>query len=104
MNYEFTSIEDMLNEIQNMVAVGINQMMTEVQPEDLGLDPRAAPILYVSDECIAVPFSSKGTLDYYGGFEYVNPESIDVIGNFALYYASDDRVKDHIETFFQAGE
>jgi len=104
MNYEFSSIEDMLNEIQNMVEVGINQMMTEVEPEDLGLDRRSARVLYVSDECIAAHFNQRGTLDYYGGFEYVNAECVDVIGNYVFYYATDDRVKGHIETLLEKTE
>ena len=44
--------------------------MTQVKPTDLGLDPRAGYRLYANDEGIAVPNSSRGPLEYYGGFEY----------------------------------
>lgn len=66
--------------------------MFEVTAEDLGLDPRAGHRLLVGQGCIAAPVARRGALDYYGGFEYVDSDSIMVIGSWVIYSGSDSRV------------
>lgn len=72
---------------------------TEVKAEDLGLDRRAAYRLYITDELIAVPKGADGTLQYYGGFEYVDKEYRKEIGDWVFYSIEDDRVADHLERY-----
>jgi hypothetical protein len=66
--------------------------MTEVIGEDLGLDSRAAYRLYVDETCIAVDKRNDRTLQYYGGFEYVDKDFRKEMGNWVFYSAEDHLV------------
>lgn len=72
----------------------------EVLPEDLGLDRRAAYRLFVTEEVIAVIKSNDRSLQYYGGFEYVDKDYRIEIGGWVFYSAEDDRVADHLSRIF----
>ena len=78
--------------------------MTEVKANQLGLDLRAGHCLYVSKDCIAVDRSGARLLDYYGGFEYVEPEFRVQCGSFIFYLRDDSRVDDHITQYFDSIE
>lgn len=56
---------------------------------ELGLDPRCGNI-YVGDDFIAS--GNPRQLDYYGGFEYVDPDYTQPLGDWKLYLNEDDRV------------
>lgn len=73
--------------------------LSEVQPEDLGLDRRAAYRLYVSEEGIAVHKSHDNTLQYYGGFEYIDKDLRHVYGDWVFYEAEADRVNECLAKF-----
>lgn len=75
--------------------------MTEVKAEDLGLDARSGYRLFVSDECIAVNVSQTRSLEYYGGFEYVDSVYTKIAGDYKFYFREDSRVDDHIEIYFE---
>jgi len=70
----------------------------EVTAEDLGLDRRAAYRLYVDRDhtCIAVDKRNDRTLQYYGGFEYVDKDHRRELGNWVFYFNDSDRVADAI--------
>lgn len=72
----------------------------EVLPEDLGLDRRAGYRMFVTEEAIAVIKSNDRSLQYYGGFEYVNKDYRTEIGEWVFYSAEDDRVAEHLSRFF----
>lgn len=93
-------IEDQLYDINQKVTAMVMGEMTEVQPEDLGLDRRAGYRFYVSKDAIAVPVSQDRTLQYYGGFEYVDKESRTQYGDWVFYMASDERVIEHLEQYY----
>ena len=61
--------------------------------EQFGLDDRCGK-LYMGEDFIAVPTHQDRTLQYYGGFEYVDPASRTVIGEFVFYSTDDDRVEE----------
>lgn len=63
--------------------------MTEVLPQDLGLDKRAGYRLYINKEAIAVPMSNDGSLQYYGGFEYIDKAYRTAIGDWVIYSLDD---------------
>lgn len=86
MNFEILEykVDSLVNELLDN--------MKEVKAKDLGLDPRAGYQLFVGEDCIAVKTKYAGTLDYYGGFEYVDGESKREIGNWRFYTGDDDRV------------
>jgi hypothetical protein len=97
------NIDDLREEIESRVEEIID-FYQEVKPEELGLDNRAAYRLYVNENYIACRNSSRRTLDYYGGFEYVDADSVFTLGNFTFYSRDDSRVEDHLETYFTKEE
>lgn len=73
----------------------------EVLPEDLGLDRRAGYRMFVTEEAIAVTKNCDRSLQYYGGFEYVDKDYRTEIGEWVFYSAEDDRVAEHLSCFFE---
>ena len=74
----------------------------ECLPEDLGLDRRSGYRFRVNvDEMyIAVTKSEDRTLQYYGGFEYVDKEKRVELGEYVFYYSDgEDRISDCIDVF-----
>lgn len=94
------NIDNLREEIESQVE-DIIDFYTEVLPEDLGLDRRAAYRLFVNEDYIAVANRDRRTIDYYGGFEYVDPDNVFTLGNYTFYGRNDSRVEDHLETYFQ---
>ena len=68
-----------------------------VPPEDLDLDRRAGYQLYIGDDFIACTRQHAGSLDYYGGFEYVDKDHRMEVGDLVLYSTLEQRVMDHWE-------
>lgn len=97
---KFHSIYDMIDSIDTVVERNVRENMEACNASDLGLDQRAGYRLFVCDECIAVEGDGH-LLDYYGGFEYVDKEYVRVVGNWKFYMSDDDRVRDHIETYYE---
>jgi hypothetical protein len=72
--------------------------MSEARAEDLGLDPRSCyGTMFVSDEGIAVVKHNDRTLQYYGGFEYVDAEYRYEIGDYVFYSSEAGRVNSCID-------
>jgi len=92
---------DLIENINVQIAEFVDAHMQEVQParDNIGLDPRAAYSLYINDSAIAVPKSQDRSLQYYGGFEYVDSEYRVELGDYVFYMAEDERVLGHIERY-----
>ena len=76
--------------------------MQEVSAEQLGLDRRAFwGYAFVDESAIVVIKEQTRTLDYYGGFEYVDKDYRREVGDYVFYLAGDDRVRGHIERYFE---
>lgn len=97
---KFHSIYDMVDELNDVVQRTVRETMEPCKASELGLDYRAGGSLFVSEDCIAVEGGSSA-LDYYGGFEYVDKDYVQVVGDWKFYFADDSRVRDHIETYFE---
>lgn len=67
---------------------------------DFGLDRRAVGRIWTDYEVIVVDGRDDRTLQYYGGFEYVDPAYRHVIGQWVIYSNEDDRVQEAIEHFY----
>lgn len=80
----------------------LTDTMTRVSAEQCGLDPRAGRF-YISDDAIIVDTSAR-SLEYYGGFEYVDDYSKTVIGQFTIYTSDDDRVQEAIDAYNESLE
>lgn len=93
------------NEINAQVEEMIADNATAVPAEQLRLDRRCGT-LYVSDHWIAKKASEAGSLNYYGGFEYINKEYVTTIGNYVFYSVDDDtsRVQNHIDYYMETNE
>ena len=78
-----------LFEAQRALANQYIDGMTEVLPQDLGLDKRAGYRLYINKEAIAVHESDDGSLRYYGGFEYIDKAYRTELGDWVIYTIDD---------------
>ena len=91
------TIKNLMNE---MVEQLIDDEFRLVKPTEVGLDNRSAYQLFINEDYIAVRKSDRRSLDYYGGFEYVDEEHVTVLGDMVFYSADDERVQDHLDEFF----
>ena len=90
----------LMNQINAKVEELIDEEFREVTAKEVGLDPRAGYRLFINEDYIAVSKGNRRTLDYYGGFEYVDEEHVTVIGDMVFYSSDDERVQDHLNEFF----
>jgi len=95
------TIKQVLNE---MVEQLIDDEFRVVKSSEVGLDNRSAYQLFINEDYIAVRKSDRRTLDYYGGFEYVDEDHVTVLGDMVFYSADDERVQDHLDEFFMQEE
>lgn len=99
---EFNSINELMDELDFVVERLVNQDMEEVSATTLGLDQRAGYNLFVNEDWIACPKRDSRSLNYYGGFEYVDKDCVKEIGDWVFYSAEDSRVRDHIENWTES--
>ena len=99
------NIYSLKDDVEDLAEDFIKHKMTKIKVsrETLDLDHRSASYVYINDDCIAVDSNQRRTLDYYGGFEYVDMNSVMVLGNYVFYLKSDERVQDVI-TFWKTGK
>ena len=100
MSYLFDKLNSLQWEINKKVEAIIDEEFREVTPKEIGLYPRAGYNLFINEDYIAVSKGNRRTLDYYGGFEYVDEEYVTVLGDMVFYSADDERVQDHLDEFF----
>lgn len=97
------TFEDILEEANSQVRE-FKEQLTEVKPEEIGLDRRAGRLLWIDENGILVHQSNDNVLQYYGGFEYVDKELRLVLGEWVYYSAEDNRVRRHLEQYFLSKE
>jgi len=90
-------INELIDEVNERLGDFVEDQMVEIKPEDARLDNRAAYRIYINDDAIAVEKGNDRTMQYYGGFEYVDAEFRVEMGDYIVYLAEDDRVRSHIE-------
>lgn len=94
-----------LFEAQRALANQYIDGMTEVLPQDLGLDQRCGYRLFVNKEAIAVSASGDRNLQYYGGFEYVATSCRVELGDWVIYTVDDQTFYgDDEDTLCRVGE
>ena len=91
---------DLMNEINSKVDRLINEEFREVTPQELGLDPRAGDHFFINEEYIAVGNGRLESLNYYGGFDYVDEEHVTVLGEYIFYSADCERIQRHLDNVF----
>ena len=92
MNDLLTDLDDLNEQIETTIMRNSKSRTAK----ELGLDPRSyyGP-MYVSADGIAVEGVVR-TLNYYGGFEYVDAEHVRKYGNWTLYTSECRRVRGHL--------
>jgi hypothetical protein len=75
------------------------QGWTMVRPDEVGLDRRAGYDLWISDEGLITSKGSDRTLQYYGGFEYVDKDFRMELGDWVMYSSEDERVQDCLDHY-----
>lgn len=83
----------------NTEAQAFVQSLTPVKAKQLGLDARAGYQLYIGDDVIAVDRDQDRSLQYYGGFEYVDKNYRTEVGDFVFYSSGDERVYDCLDYY-----
>jgi hypothetical protein len=96
---KFDSSADMLDAIDEVVRRHVQGMRKEPASR-LGLDERCG-MVYVDEDTI-VAYTGSGSIDYYGGFEYIKEgEGRITLGEFTFYTTESDRVADAIESLME---
>lgn len=90
---------DVIEEANQAIAEHVDKNFEMIDPSEAGLDTRAAYRIWISDEAIVVRKSDDGRMQYYGGFEYVDKEYRKEMGDWVIYFADDERVAEHIDTW-----
>ena len=70
--------------------------MDRATAKELGLDPRSGYELFVSRDAIVVDKYSDRTLQYYGGFEYVNKDFRTEVGDYVFYTVETNENEDRV--------
>jgi len=70
-----------------------------VGAEDIGLDPRAGKVYVGDSEIIVCKNGYQRSLEYYGGFEYVDEKYQYQLGDYVVYSDWDERVHEAIYFF-----
>lgn len=98
---------DNLKDEVNSLAQGFIDESKCVKAKDLDLDERAGYKFWIQNDnyqdesnYIACRKNNQGTLEYYGGFSYVDKKSVFEIGEYVFYLATDNRVAGHIDRFW----
>ena len=99
------TLRDIEAEVNDTMNKFLNSTI-EVSASDLNLDYRAGYGLYIDADyagAIIVEKSRKASLEYYGGFEYINRDLVSEIGDYTIYYADEEsdscRVRDAIASY-----
>ena len=95
-----SALRELLSEMNSKVEGLIDEEFREVTPKEVGLDSRAGYRLFINEDYIAVSRGNRRSLDYYGGFEYVDEEHVTVLGDMVFYSSDDERVQGHLDEFF----
>lgn len=96
------SVQEIIDEANQQFEAALAEL-PQVSADELGLDRRAGR-LYVDVDHGLIISSNTRTLDYYGGFEYVHEDAVQVFGKYKIYSDEDERVADAIAKFRQKEE
>ena len=72
-----------------------------VSARDVGLDYRSGHVYVSIDEEFIAVSGSTSSIDYYGGFEYIDHENKKTIGDMTFYSGYDNRVRDCLDYYYE---
>lgn len=74
--------------------------LPKVNTRELGLDERAGRVWIDVDNGLIIAGSANvRSLDYYGGFEYVDEGAVTEFAGFKVYDTYDDRVSEALDAY-----
>ena len=99
-------MSQILNLVQDLDEQVRNQLagLTYVRADELGLDRRAAYTVWVDEDVLIVRKDEDRTLQYYGGFEYVDSSARMECGDYVIYTSDDSRVADCLDYYNEVEE
>ena len=91
-------------ELEQQVEELVNKYLEEsgavyVRADKVGLDYRCGSVYVILDEDIIAVKGQTGSINYYGGFEYIDPCYKTTIGDVTFYSGEVDRVSDCLITY-----
>lgn len=103
--YHYEHVGDFIGYIIDLAEDYVSKEMEPVYPsrEIIGLDMRCGP-LFINENAIAVRKHNDGSLQYYGGFEYVDKEYRYEVGDYVFYNGEDERVREHLDRYYTRNE
>lgn len=98
LNVSGMSLADLLDEVSDAIQKVLNEDMTHLRDvQSLGLDNRCNyGGIWINADYIVIKKNDQRVMEYYGGFQYVDREYVQEIGDFVIYSREDSRVEDHI--------
>ena len=96
-------------ELEQQVEELVSQYIEESEAasvfgDDVGLDYRAGRVyVSVNEDFVAVSGNVR-TINYYGGFEYIDSDYITTIGHMTFYSGETSRVRECIEYYIENTE
>ena len=79
----------------------IEENCKEGNREQTGLDTRAFGKFWYCYEGIFIFAGNRRSLDYYGGFEYIDSDYVKSYGEYVFYSADADRVQEVLENLME---
>lgn len=93
-------IDDFINFVYHVMDDRVVNMYW-VPPSLVGLDKRSAWQIFISRECIIVPYARDETFRTYGGFDSVEPYDRQELGNYVIYNGHGHHAKAVIDYFYE---
>ena len=87
-------LDELVRLVNDIVDSALSEA-TQHTPPELSLDRRCARAIWRGKDWLCTELADKRTLEYYGGFEYVSPEYINILGSYVFYGIGDSRVLGH---------
>ena len=84
------NLENQVNDLVDSYLKESNAI--EVSADKVGLDYRGGRVYVSLEEDFVAVKGGTGSINYYGGFEYIDSEFITTIGNVTFYDSEADRV------------
>jgi hypothetical protein len=93
-----TDLYDIINNAKTEFELALEEL-PKVRGDKLDLDPRAGSVWVDVDNGYIIAGTSKRSLDYYGGFEYVDVDNVIEFGRWKIYQGYDERVSDALAAY-----
>jgi len=93
-------IMDIMDEANSKMAERLAEL-PKIKGEDVGLDNRSGRFWIDTEESLIITRVGS-SIEYYGGFEYVDSEDKTIFGDYVVYH-NGDRVEDAIAYYVEHG-